>query len=1246
MGPCSICCPSCASESAATRNRDSSHGPFAVQNLLPAGTLSLPIPQTNLKHICDHSHSAEGWHFFDGEALLPLLTDQESEILCRHLDFLVEHEFLIVQCKVGDSGTVLILRVYIVPYDLPGVQGRLRIRDEASELKPARLCLRNVMPRIIQDRNLWDSHDLDPSPSSQHYFLDIDTDNRTLAEIYSDLPSPVVDLSLQTSEPSRLHDMTSGIMLGDQIPGLRSRLYPYQRESVSAMLHKEMSESDIPDPLYIPIIGLNKTAFYLQPATLEILRECPMVAPHHGGVLCEELGTGKTIMILALVLATIDQLSKPEESIHDARPVLTPLAFRHFPYSQFEAARKRLSTRPSRAPMHDSNSFPRLMEILLHYVRTSPDGLQLRQNVDWLQNRGLLSFIELNAPFYLQSQEPATLARPLRKSIDRGFRTMYLTSATLIVVPPNLLAQWNSEILKHCLGLDESDDALRFLVVNPKDELPAAKVLASNYDIVLLNHETFAREVSKFDRGKAFTWAVCKCPGYKGSRVPDCKCDPPKFSPLFQIRWKRLVVDEGHVHGADRTNISKVASLLSVERRWLVTGTPTTHLLGINLRSSEGIAELQYPEGQSEEEDLLPAWEDLNPGTPSQNGAHPVNADGLAARTWTKYDREDLRRLGTMMITFLQMPRFAAEIGSFGNLVVRSLFGNNGPQPGAIQVLTQVMNSIMIRHQIHDIEADVSLPPMVQETVLLDLDPLAVKSYNALQAAITINAVDSERKDQDYLFHPNNAAYLKQLVDNMSQLMFWHVDERQYNVEELVKATDRMVEKAQERGVSLQDTEALREAKKHIIKAANDDLWRKVQTIPTPEVPFVVSGISDRLLEVWSELPYTAPTSLGRPPPTSFLMFALRLAKLRDIALSRPLIDENRLILAGYAQMKDEETRNAIFLQSVRKKAKSSKRRVVEENVRETRKAEEAARQRQDKVLEMQNELRLATEKQAHKTPSATHKDKSGTGHHRSPDSAWQIARSKNPLANAHLVTSRSSKLNYLLKEVLEYSLTEKFLIFSSMPLTLAHVADALTVMGIMFLQYTTASPVHIRQQYVTTFETSDRYRVFLMELKHGSRGLNLISASRVIFCEPVWKADVEAQAIKRVHRIGQTKPITIKTLAIRNSAEELMISRRAQLKSLDQKVSTFLTDDFTMRNFIANPSFMEETAYEPLTLDIPLLGRTAEETSPSRPPEPAMDAVVEAVQDEPPGTPDDAQGPTTTEQLPLKKRRIIRFAE
>lgn len=159
------------------------------------------------------------------------------------------------------------------------------------------------------------------------------------------------------------------------------------------------------------------------------------------------------------------------------------------------------------------------------------------------------------------------------------------------------------------------------------------------------------------------------------------------------------MVDEGHVHGTDRSNISKVASLLSVERRWLVTGTPTANLLGINLRSPENCAELQYPKDESEADDLLPPWEDLDLGTPDQNGVHVANAEVLTPRTWTRYDREDLRKLGTMMITFLQIPRFAADPRLFGNLVVHSLFGSSGPHPGTIQVLTQVMNSIMIRHQ-------------------------------------------------------------------------------------------------------------------------------------------------------------------------------------------------------------------------------------------------------------------------------------------------------------------------------------------------------------------------------------------------------------------------------------------------------------------------------------------------------------------------------------------------------------------
>jgi hypothetical protein len=201
---------------------------------------------------------------------------------------------------------------------------------------------------------------------------------------------------------------------------------------------------------------------------------------------------------------------------------------------------------------------------------------------------------------------------------------------------------------------------------------------------------------------------------------------------------------------------------------------------------------------------------------------------------------------------------------------------------------------------------------------------------------------------------------------------------------------------------------------RHRTLAANDSLWRGVQTSPTPEVPFVISGIPRQVLEVWSEIQSTAPASLQDPSPTSsFLMFPLRLVKLRDIVLTRPFVNEAKLVAAGHDQVEQDKARNMAFLQSVRKTVKGGKKRVVEENVRETRKAEEAARQRHDKVLEMQNELRLVTEKQAPKTPASAQGDKGAI----IMRSTSGISMSKTPLANARTVTSRSSKLNYLLKE-------------------------------------------------------------------------------------------------------------------------------------------------------------------------------------------------------------------------------------
>lgn len=106
-----------------------------------------------------------------------------------------------------------------------------------------------------------------------------------MAEIYSDLPSPV--LGPVTNENARLaHRIASG----DAIWGLRTILYGYQRHSVAVMLHKESSTSPVLDPLYIPISCMAGTRFYIQPSTMTVLQECPTFSPSRAGILCEELG--------------------------------------------------------------------------------------------------------------------------------------------------------------------------------------------------------------------------------------------------------------------------------------------------------------------------------------------------------------------------------------------------------------------------------------------------------------------------------------------------------------------------------------------------------------------------------------------------------------------------------------------------------------------------------------------------------------------------------------------------------------------------------------------------------------------------------------------------------------------------------------------------------------------------------------------------------------------------------------------
>ncbi|MFZ0826062.1 MAG: DEAD/DEAH box helicase [Verrucomicrobiia bacterium] len=77
------------------------------------------------------------------------------------------------------------------------------------------------------------------------------------------------------------------------------------------------------------------------------------------------------------------------------------------------------------------------------------------------------------------------------------------------------------------------------------------------------------------------------------------------------------------------------------------------------------------------------------------------------------------------------------------------------------------------------------------------------------------------------------------------------------------------------------------------------------------------------------------------------------------------------------------------------------------------------------------------------------------------------------------------------------------------------------------------------RQQVVSEFQSDTRPGVFLLSLRAAGTGLNLTNASYVVLYDPWWNPAVEAQAIDRSHRIGQTQTVNAYRLIAPGTVEE-----------------------------------------------------------------------------------------------------------
>jgi SNF2 family DNA or RNA helicase len=126
-----------------------------------------------------------------------------------------------------------------------------------------------------------------------------------------------------------------------------------------------------------------------------------------------------------------------------------------------------------------------------------------------------------------------------------------------------------------------------------------------------------------------------------------------------------------------------------------------------------------------------------------------------------------------------------------------------------------------------------------------------------------------------------------------------------------------------------------------------------------------------------------------------------------------------------------------------------------------------------------------------------------------------------------------------------------KTVVFSQWTSMLDKVEDALEAANIHYDRLDGTMRRDERVRAMEALKHDPRCEVLLVSLKAGGVGLNLTAAQRVYLMDPYWNPAVENQAVDRIHRLGQTKPVTTVKLVIENTIEARLLEVQKQKTEL-----------------------------------------------------------------------------------------------
>ncbi|CAO3608684.1 unnamed protein product [Cunninghamella echinulata] len=953
---------------------------------------------------------------------------------------------------------------------------------------------------------------------------------KSLLDLFIQMPSPK-QTELEKINPIA-QEILNDIMNKNYLTGMKTQLYHYQKASLWKLVQRELAPQKCMPPIITELISVDNIKYYINQITNGCVVDKPMIDDVCGGVICEDMGTGKTCVCLSAIMVT-KQILKTIENVELTTDMINQYQDQTQPYK-------------------------------VKSLKTIATEQMLLQRIPWKNHKyNLPSDIHVQLekyPPYYEWQEQDT-SFPLIKRQHRGSLRVttlkiYPSSATLTIVPDNLVAQWMGEIYKHIM-----DDQIDFIVLDDNKKSIPHPTLLVHSDLVLISQSRFSYEYSYGGLEFQGIPRQCDCAYIDNVLVknPLCQAIHPKpkyVSPLLQVHWKRVIVDEGHSLSSRNSRHSSLAAKLFSCWFWVCTGTPSSNLTEVAISRS-----------------------------------HQEELD------------EDLTRLGVIFGEILKLPPFNYYKYLWNRLIVKPFMKQ---QPWSVYNLNNLMCRIMIRNQKKDIEHDVTLPPLYTKTVLLDFDYYQWLAHNCQISLISLNAILSKREGPDYLFSKKNVKSLRETVSNMRQSCTWH----SIDIPSLKSSYSNCIEKLKQvdegkENYGAEDELGLRQIKDLFEMALNDTVFMDMMT--KHEVSFVVQGLPKLFREQWgwSQGDYGAYLpmcdndnghndnknnnhSIQNPWNDHCVISGDILVDLVHY-LTDSKMQDDRMGIYVY----DSESSTIESTELYEKSKQFIEKIIMKDNNK--KKNKQVATKQWDRITSniiRKKIYQLVHEKEAlSSSPSSSisvtkslnipldqlEMDEEETNYVREKlnDATGMTFYTRNVFKEVQVLCSSSSKINYLVDQILTYHSNEKCIIFSQYYNEMQEIYLALKLVKVRTLMYLESSMTNNqRSQTIITFNTSENANVMIMAVQKAAYGIDLSSATRVYFVSPVWQSAMEQQAIKRAHRIGQKNPVYVEILVIRNSIEDALLKRRNTITEHDNTKADFYNDK-RLQNILNHANFV-----------------------------------------------------------------------